>query len=80
MNHKWENNVCVNCGVHRMMQDYRKLERTYSKLIHGIWEDIPVYSYGKKWYYGYPNSDKKEYIKGIGFNRPDCKAKELNLI
>lgn len=66
MNHKWKDNVCINCGLHREKRDFRKLKRTYSKLIHGVWEDIPVWEFGTAWWYGLKNK----------FNRPDCKKEK----
>jgi len=74
MNHKWDkDNVCVRCGIYRTRGGYRKLQRTYSALRHGVWEDIPVYQYGTAWYYGMPHDDCNVLVKAIGFERPDCK-------
>lgn len=48
MNHSWDkDNVCRHCGIVRKKRDYRKLLRTYSKLINGVWEDVPVYISGE---------------------------------
>lgn len=80
MNHRWnENNVCVNCGLHRMMREYRKVVRTYSALGRdGCWYDKPVYQYGKAWYYGIENKEMKDLIRGIGFQRPECSKNSLH--
>lgn len=58
MNHQWNKDVCVNCGITRIKKEYKKLARTYSKLINGVWEDIPIYKYGVGYWYGLP--DKKD--------------------
>jgi hypothetical protein len=73
MNHKWKDNVCVNCGLHRMIREYRKVVRTYSKLRNGVWEDVPIYQYGKKYWYGTQHEEVKSLVRSIGFERPDCK-------
>lgn len=66
MNHRWANNICINCGVTRERKDYRKLVNTYTVLSNGVWEDRPVYQYGTGWWYGEVNK----------FNRPDCKKEK----
>lgn len=64
MNHKWDNDVCLNCGTIRLKKLHRKLVRTYSKLINGIWEDIPIHR--ENFEYEYNNKT---------FIRPDCVTK-----
>lgn len=69
MNHKWnkETNECTVCGLHRERKEHKKFQRTYSKLINGIFEDIPIYIYNFNWWYG----EKNKFI------RPDCKKQNL---
>lgn len=67
MNHKWQDNVCVNCGLHRMMRSWKILMCIVN---HPPWE---VWEYGRSWYYGYQHKDCKSLVKGFGFKRPDCK-------
>ena len=57
MNHKWKDNVCVNCGISRIKRSWKLLMCIVN---HPPWE---VYKYGKSFWY-------KE-IKS--FKRPDCK-------
>jgi len=62
MNHKWENNICVNCGVNR--------ERKTRSLLMAI-SEFPPYNHYKHewlWFYWYPENNTV-----VGFNRPDCK-------
>jgi len=74
MNHKWKDNVCVNCGIERTKKDYRQVVSTYSKLGNdGCFHDVPVYRYGKAWCYGRPHELDKDVIVTIGFERPSCK-------
>lgn len=63
MNHKWENNKCVKCGIERQKKEYRSWQRVETILINGVWEDKHFYTYGIKWYYGNENK----------FERPNCK-------
>lgn len=76
-NHRWnKDNVCVNCGLHRMRKRYRKVVRTYSKLINGCWEDVPVYQFGTGWLYGTVHPEVDCAVKIIGFERPNCKKQK----
>lgn len=73
MNHKWDkDDECINCGIARTNLPYKKVIRTYSRLINGVWEDVPVYYHGIGWCYGQPHPEDKRTIKIIGFERPDC--------
>lgn len=58
-NHKWKNNICVNCGISRVKKKWSLLMAIVN---HPPWD---VYKYGSDWWYG----DKD------GFKRPDCKKK-----
>jgi hypothetical protein len=63
MNHKWQNDACVKCGLKREKKEYRKWQRCYTALSRsGVWEDRHVYTYGIGWHYGEP----------YGFERPQC--------
>jgi hypothetical protein len=64
MNHKWENNVCVNCGLTR--------ERRYWKQLMAIVNHPPWEAYRTGVSYWYGNRYK--------FNRPSCPidTKQMN--
>lgn len=66
MNHRWQDNTCINCGITRERRECQKLVNTRSVLSrHGVFYDVPVYQYGTGWWYG--EKDK--------FKRPECKTK-----
>ena len=67
MNHRWENNVCKNCGLHRVKRGW--------KLLMAISNTPPYnhYQYGNSWFYGEQHPESKILIKSLGFERPDCK-------
>lgn len=74
IHHRWgTDNVCIKCGIARIKKQYKIVARTYSKLINGIWEDIPIYRYGTAWWYGTPNEIHPFTVRSIGFKRPECK-------
>lgn len=53
MNHKWENNTCVNCGIKR--------KRKYWKLLMAITNEPPYDHYltGTDWWYGNKHQFKR---------------------
>lgn len=63
MNHKWENNKCLKCGIERQMKHYKSWQRVETVLVNGIWQDKHFYTYGTKWHYGTEHK----------FERPNCK-------
>lgn len=68
MNHRWSDNKCAQCGLVREMKDYSRVVRTYSALGRdGCWYDVPVYEYGRKYWYGHLHK----------FERPDCKRSKI---
>lgn len=72
MNHKWnKDNICVNCGIYRTKKSWKRLMSI---------TDFPPhnhYQYGKDWFYAMPNENFNTVAKAIGFERPDCKKKEI---
>lgn len=58
-----EAQVCARCGIKRYRRDSVKITGYRPILLRGVWEDKPVYHYGKSWWYG---PDHK-------FSRPNCK-------
>ena len=77
-NHKWKKDVCIKCGITRTRKEYKKCVRTYSKLINGVFQDIPVYRYGTAWFYGMPHKEHPNTVKIIGFERPGCVKDHTN--
>lgn len=65
MNHKWKDNVCVNCGLNRIKRSWRRRM--------AIVGSKDYYQYGSNWWYGFTHEDCKSLVKSIGFERPDCK-------
>lgn len=65
MNHKWKDNVCVNCGIYRTRQSW--------KLLMAIEGGKNYYKYGRSWFYAMPHKDNNVLAKAIGFDRPECK-------
>lgn len=66
MNHRWDkNNKCINCGIHRV-------KRTWKRRM-AIVGSKDYYQYGWSWYYGEQLADCEIAIKGLGFERPECK-------
>jgi hypothetical protein len=61
MNHKWQDNTCIHCGIKR--------ERKTWRLLMAIVNHPPynAYKYGTGWHYGEPYK----------FNRPDCKTRQI---
>jgi hypothetical protein len=70
MNHKWKDNVCVNCGIVR--------ERKSWKLLMAQIGSKDYYKYGSGYYYGLPQD--KVLVYGLGFKRPDCDKEKMNEI
>lgn len=65
MNHKWQNDVCLRCGLTREKREYKKAGIPYSVLGRdGCWYDRVPYTFGTAYYYG-------EKYK---FERPSCIA------
>jgi hypothetical protein len=63
VNHKWENNICVRCGIKRELREYRKPGLPYGVLGRdGCWYDKVPFTHGTAWHYGKP----------YGFERPNC--------
>lgn len=60
MNHRWENNVCIKCGLHR--------KRKTQSLLMAITNFPPYNHYKHEWLWWYYIRNKE-----IGFLRPDCK-------
>lgn len=70
-NHKWKDNVCVNCGIKRERKEYRRWQRSETYLSRaGVWEDRTIYTYGTAWYYG----------EKYRFERPQCELVKLKII
>lgn len=65
-NHKWQDNVCVKCKILREREEKKTFVRDRSVLIHGVWEDRPVFRYDMAWSYTDMFGNK------IGFERPSC--------
>lgn len=61
MNHSWENNVCVRCGLRRKRKAWKQLMAIVN---HPPWEG---YMRGVDWAYSINGND---FI----FKRPDCKT------
>jgi hypothetical protein len=59
-NHKWKDNVCVKCGLHRIL---KKWSRCMAIVNHPPYD---VMAYGKDWWYG----------KDHRFNRPNCEPQK----
>jgi len=66
-NHKWKDNVCVNCGIRREKKEYKRWKSCGTYLSrNGIWEERTHYDYGIKWHYGAEHK----------FIRPNCETKK----
>lgn len=64
--HKWENDVCIKCGIKRERMERTQLSHTYSILgKDGCFHDVPVYNINL--HYAYSESGIK-----WSFDRPDC--------
>lgn len=67
MNHKWNDNICVQCGIMRSKRERQTISYTYSKLGRdGIFYDVPVWTIN--YHYAY-SLDGNVWL----FERPDCK-------
>jgi hypothetical protein len=65
MNHRWQNDVCVRCGLRREKRQYTKSGVPYSVLGRdGCFYDRIPYTFGTAYHYG----DKHK------FERPECKS------
>lgn len=69
-NHKWQNDVCLNCGVKREMKDFKRWQRVEGVLRNGVWEDKHFFTYGIKFWYG----------EKYRFERPQCELVKLKII
>lgn len=65
MNHRWENNKCLKCGIERQKKEFKRWQRSESVLVNGIWQDRNIHTYGTAWHYGPEHK----------FERPGCKIK-----
>lgn len=69
MNHKWNDDQCVHCGIKRVKREGVRFKGTYSKLGHdGCWYDVPIKEYFIGWLYSLNTGD-------VTFERPDCVRK-----
>lgn len=56
-NHKWQNNVCITCGLER--------EKRTVKTLMAMVGSRDIYKYEQKYFYSRP-------FKSGSFERPDC--------
>jgi len=69
MNHKWNDDQCVHCGIKRVKREGVRFKGTYSKLGRdGCWYDVPIKEYFIGWLYSLNTGD-------VTFERPDCVRK-----
>lgn len=64
--HKWKDDTCERCKMFREKREKKTHVHDRSVLIHGVWEDKPVFRYDIRWWY------IDFFGKQIGFKRPDC--------
>ena len=63
MNHKWENNKCLKCGIERQKREYKRWQRSETVLRDGVLVDKTIHTFGIAWHYGPEHK----------FIRPNCK-------
>lgn len=63
MTHKWNNNICLKCGLKRELRPKERIIHTSESFVAGNWQEVEVYrSYPEFWY-----GDVHK------FKRPECK-------
>lgn len=70
MNHRWENDTCIKCGLKRQKQIRQRYVYSTSVLRNGVWENKDVFDIRFEWHYGDPHQ----------FDRPDCKPNQKEVI
>lgn len=71
MNHKWNDDQCIYCGIKREKREAKIFKGTRSVLRRaGYWDDVPVYDWRIAWAFSF---DGGKWT----FSRPDCVRKNL---